>query len=255
MLIGLFTLLYVLVLGTGHESPYIIPKAEKVIVESIKDKNRKNEVKTLNKSFMKQWKALKKKEKEENKKFLKLMKDRNVSADQLIPKFKKSIEAIRSFDQKLGDLRVKVQNIMTDEEWQTAMNAIINQKIKKSKKLNKAEIKDWLKQNKKFIKFADDISASLPDKNKKSECLAALEIFEDETAGLLYENQDQANRVIDIMYSKNAGRDEIASIAKGVEYYKITSGISLITLRSALIASGDDKTWPKLSKSIADFVK
>ena len=248
-------LITILVAGGNSQSPYVIPKIEKVIETNITDKERKNELKEHSKAFIKEWKEKKKTRKRSNKEQIDLMKDRSVTSEKLQEVLNGSLEEMKEFDKKLGDMRMIVQEKLTNEEWSAIMEDIKNEKPKKTKKREKGELKAQLSQNENFEKLRQDIGASFEDSTKIKKAQAALDRFEDALAELLYEQQDHANQVVDIMYGKNATREQVGEITNTLEELTRSASKALLVLRSELIRISDDDTWPSLAKGLGDFME
>ena len=116
-------------------------------------------------------------------------------------------------------------------------------------------MKAQLIQTDQFEKLRQDIGASFEDSKKKEKALAALDRFENSLAELLFTQQDHADQVLDIMYRKNATREEISGITDTVEDLTRSASLALFALRTELISISDDSTWPSLAKGLGDFME
>ena len=247
-------LLLVKVIVGVPESPFIIPKSEKVIVKNIEDKSRSKETKMAIKSFMKEWHKKQKAQKKENKTTVKLLTDRDTDTTLLRERIDVAQEELRNYNEALADLRLDVMNLLTEEEWQTTLAQLSYEKPKKGKKRTKKELKAQLKQQQRFRQFRENLAKSYEGTGSKTESLMALDNFEQTMADLLFESQGKSQKVFEVMYDKSATKEEILSITVGYEQFKARSSEAILDLRNELNQISSDKTWTLVSKDLASFL-
>ena len=126
-------LIAILIAGGDSQSPYITPKIEKVIETHITDKDRKKELKAHSNAFIKDWKEKKKTRKRSNKELVGLMKDRSAKSEQLQEVVNRSLAEMKDLDQKLGDMRMRVQENLTDDEWSAMLEDIENENPRRTR--------------------------------------------------------------------------------------------------------------------------
>lgn len=253
MLIGLFSLFYALVIG-APDSPYIVPKAEKAIIASIADKDRKKEMKTMTKSFVKEWKAQQKLLKKNNKEINKMIVDRTIDQSTIENKADDSLNELIEFHDRLTTMRLTVQAFLTDDEWDVFVSEIQDVKPKKIEKQSKNDLKTRLKSESKIQAFRASILENLDNQEEKDRFESAIDDFEEDMSSLLYESQSQADRVVDMMYGKDASKDELEILTTNIETFKTEYIKSFLDLRQVLIDISDDNTWPKIGKSMAKLI-
>ncbi len=253
MLILLATLLIKLLIGVP-ESPFIIPKSEKVIIRQIEDEERKKEAKQAMKAFMKEWKKKQKLQKKENKETVKLIMDAQSDTTTLRARVDAMKAELRNANEALADLRIQVLELVTEEEWQQVLEKISLEKPRKAKKRTKRELKAQLKQQERFRKFRSDLSESFERSGVESRYLAALDGFEQDLSDLLFESQTRAQRVLEVMRDKSSTREEILSITSGYEQLKERSSDAILDFRNELLQLSDEERWTDVSKDLAEFL-
>lgn len=253
MLIALFTLLATVVFGSGDASPFIIPKVEKRIKQTVTDKERKDEMLATIKAYKKEWKALQKVEKKQAKAIHKMNKDRNTDHQALVDAFEKSRDQRYELHKKLIDGRLKAQEILTSEEWESIMTKALDVKPKQGKKMDKAEAKAGMRQDKKLTAIAEEIEAAFADPAKRKKANEDLEKFEESLTEYLVEFQEYPSRAIEVMRDGRASREEIAEVVESLEDYRGQVHGSFLTLRKDLVVLSTEEEWPKIAKALGKF--
>ena len=254
MLIGLFTLLFAVVLG-GEETPFILPKAEKTVKQILVDSDNKKEILGQMKVFTKSWKKLEKTKKKQAKAIAKLNKDYSVDQQLIADAFsiyRKEREPIVS---EMTQLRLSVQEKFTKDEWDQFMDRIISVSPKQSKKLDKANAKAVVKQDKQLAAIASEIENAFTDPAKIESAKQFLLAFEDAMARLLVENQDYLSSLVEVMEDQNATKDELTSIVNHQEKIRAGAHESFLAFRKNLVELSSEEDWPKLSKTLGKLIK
>lgn len=252
MLIALFALLTSLLFG-GGESPYILPKAEKLVKKHVQDKARQKEALDLMKAYKNDWKSLKKLEKKSSKQIAKLNKDRNTSHEVLVEAFESAKEQRNSFQEKLIDARYQIQGILTGEEWEIIMTESVETRQKKAKKIEKSDAKAMIQQDKMITKLGDDILAAFDDPQAKKKASEDLDMFGEALVNLLVEYQNYPSAVIESIKNGNATREEIAEVVYELESFRGNLHDSYLEMRKELVELSTEDNWPKLAKALAKF--
>ncbi len=176
MLVGLFVLLFS-ILG-GSDSPFVIPKIEKTVMKVIVDKERKSEVKALFKEFNKEWKSLRKMRKKQAKQLKKNIKNYSTENKMLAEIASTSATQRSDINDKLVELRLSIQELITSEEWKKIIDGIEGTKPKKIKKQEKANLKTKVKQNKKLKSIYSEIDAAFENAEDKAKANKYFHQFE-----------------------------------------------------------------------------
>ena len=253
MLIGLFTLIFTVLLGSA-DSPFIIPEAEKAITQTITEKERKKEIKALLKSYNKEFKALKKYEKQTGKSIVQLIKDRSVTSASISEEFDKVMANREDFNRALTSGRLLIQEKINPDEWEEILNKIQDVKPKKLKKQNKSEIKSKLQLEKSVVAFKQEILDAFEEVSDQDAASKHLDQFEDNLSQLLFEEQHQKDKMIDVMYDGEASRADIEEVVKNFAEFQSNAQQSMLDLRSNLVDLSDEGNWPKLAKALAKFI-
>ena len=253
MLVALISILVASLFGSGGSSPYLHPNVEKVIKKSIEDADRKKEALAIARGYKKEWKALKKIEKKQAKSISKMNRDPNVEAEVLAEAFQQSRGQRKDLHLQLITARVKIQNLVTDEEWDAGIDKILDIKPKAAKKLDKAEAKAQIHQNKKIAAVRKDIEAVFTDPAKKGQVEQSFLRFEDDLTNLLVESQSITYKDLEILRDRQASSEDLQAVADHLEELTARVHASYLDLRQDLISLSSEDTWPKLAKALGKF--
>ena len=105
-----------------------------------------------------------------------------------------------------------------------------------------------------MVSFRKEILAAFDDQSAQVTAEEYLDRFEDGLTQLLYEDQDQKNRMIDVMYDGRASRETIDEVVRSFTTSQLKAQESMLDLRSNLIELSHEDNWPKLAKALAKFV-
>jgi len=250
MLIGLFTLLAAVLLGGGAESPYVIPNADKIILSEISDKARKAEAKAQIKIYKSHWKDFQKFQKSFQKDFEKASANPSTSIQDLEDKIQAYRERQISLDEKLIPIRLQVMDLMTDEEWEAAMDKAINIPDKEVAKQEKDQIKAEVKQSKKMVDFRGGILMVLEEEANYDAVFAAVDNFENQLADIVYQEQDMILSTLELIEDRGVTQEELALLGESYLNFKTGLGYAYIDLREVLLDNVTEDQWKKLHKEL-----
>jgi len=254
MLIALFGLLALALFGGGQESPFVIPKAEKWVKQEITDKERRSEMLAMMKAYKKDWKALQKTEKKQGKELTRLVKDRRVDEAELKAIMEKAAAQRKEMERRLVEGRLKAQEIITPEEWESIMDRALDVKPKKTRKMDKADAKAQLRQDKQLMAIGEDIESAFKDSAERKEAKASLDRFEEDLSTLLVTSQDYPEKVIESLKNGEATREELILLVEELEEIHRQVNTSFLALRGDLRKLSTEENWPKLAKALAKFI-
>ena len=254
MLIGLFTLLSIL-LGGGNATPFILPKAEKVVKQTVEDSDRKKDILAEVKIYTKEWKKLQKTKKKQAKAISKVNKDYSADHQVIADEFQKYRDERKRLSADLTQFRLTVQEMFTEQEWSVIMDQAVNLKLKKEKKLNKAQAKEHVKQDKQIAAIESEIEAVFTDPEKLKKVRNDLEVFEDAMADLIVENQSYTSTVVEVMNDQQASQEEIEAVISLQEQIRAGAHDAFLELRKNLVEISTEDNWPKLAKALGKFIE
>ena len=254
MLIGLFTLLTIL-LGGGDATPFILPKAEKVVKQTVEDSDRKKDILAEVKIYTKEWKKLQKTKKKQAKAISKMNKDYSADHQAIADEFQKYRDERKRLSANLTMFRLTVQEMFTEQEWSAIIDQAVNLKPKKEKKLNKAQAKELVTQDKQIGVIESEIEAAFDNSEKRELAKKDLLAFEDDMANLLVENQSYTSTVVEVMKDQQVSQEEIEEVTNLQEKIRAEAHASFLELRKNLVEISTEDNWPKLAKALGKFIK
>lgn len=247
-------MLTILISGSDA-TPFILPKAEKVVKQTVEDSNRKKEILAEMKIYTKEWKKLQKTKKKQAKAVSKMNKDYSANHQTMVEEFQKYRNERKSLTVKLLKFRLTVREMFTEEEWNKVMDQAVNIKPKKEKKLNKAQAKELVVQDKQIAAIVSEIEASFTDPEKLEQVDSDLAAFEDAIADLIVESQNYIPRVVEVFKDQNATKEQIEKMTDLQEQIRAEAHASFLELRKSLVELSTEDNWPKLAKALGKFIK
>jgi len=252
MLIALFLILFNV--GGSSEETFVLPNAQKAVKNAIEDSDRNKEATVAMKSYSRDWKKFQKFKKKQAKALSKLNKDQSAGPKAIADLFEKYRSERRKAEDQLIELRLNLQNLMTDEEWVTLINQIENVKPKTAKKKEKEQLKNDLKLDKNLLAIESEIQAAFSDPEKIEEVKKDLDQFEADLANLLFEVQEEPLNVVEVMRNRSATRDEITEVIIRQENYRSRVHSSFLVLRKELTQLSTEDNWSKIAKALDKFI-
>jgi len=249
MLIGLFTILFT-VLSGGSEEPFILKNAKKTAKKAIVEPERRKEALTGIKAYSKQWKKLQKTNKKQVKALKKLNKDLSSDSQEISDLFEHYRTDRRKVKDELIEFRLQIQELMTDEEWETVIDQIENIKPKKEKKLEKKQLKSRLKQDSRLLAIRDEIETAFSDPDKVDKVKKSLLDFEEDLINLMDKSQEDPINVLEVMRNRNASREDISNVVVLQEDYRAKAHSSFLDMRMDLVELSTEDNWPKIAKAL-----
>jgi len=231
-----------------------LPKAEKVVQQTIEEPARKDQAVLAMKSYSKEWKKLLKTRKKQAKGISKLNKDRSADPRAIADLFENYRSERRVVKDQLIEFRLNIQDLMTDAEWVTLIDQVEDIKPKKANKQEKAQLKSNLKKDKNFLAIESEIQAAFSDPEKIEEVKIDLDKFEDDLTNLLFETQEGPVQVVEIMRNRNATKDQLTEVIMKQEDYRAKAHASFLELRTNLVEISTDDNWSKIAKALNKLI-
>jgi len=253
MIIGLATLI-TLLFSDGPGEVFLVPNAEKNIKAIVKDKDKKSQAAELFKSAKKEVKAFDKDFKQQNKQLKK--DDYRTSlgqsgAEQL---FAETFEKRKVLQEHLVDQRLKLRQVITEEEWDRFIETSIEAMASKEKKAQKAQQKRDKAAEKLLGKIRSSLQKNIANAENRDKALNDFTDFEkivnnlfDETNALTFENNpsvqtyDVSKKELQDIYSKlNNARENLNS--------------GYLMMRKSMTTYLSEDEWNAISKSFLELL-
>ena len=234
----------------GPQNDLLILKMDKHIKEYVVDKDRQQAIKTEIKAVKKQQKSYQKDTKKHTKELKALVGDQ--SADQAA--FDALFLAANEFETKMNEAfiarRIRIQDLMSEEEWDQVLAA----SEKTFKKEKKANDKILSKGKKALAKMEKQLVGSFNDSEKKKQA----ELSASEFSGTLYAsteeilnyNQFDEETLIDY----NAVESELLAVLENYsqEWDSMLQALVKVHMELAKIATPDE--WKSVSKALKKII-
>jgi hypothetical protein len=252
MIWGLLYLIAVLT-GGGTESPYLNPDIEKVLKEVIEDVDRRKEALVLAKEYKAEWKAYNKKRKKALKSGKSFNKERVADHEALAGAFKQTREQRRAVHQKAIEVRLKIQQLTTSEEWARGIDRILTVKEKDAKKLSKAEAKSKIEQDKLFDGLSKQLEKYFSDPSQLEKARNALQDYENDLVSWIMDFQSFTYRDVEILQRQDASRQQLEDEVDQLNGYREKMDNSFLNFRNELVELSTEENWPGIAKALAKF--
>ena len=229
---------------------FTIHKLENQLGDHIADKNREKEALQLFKQAKNEIKALEKRLKASGKEFKKLQKDRTIQREELEQIFAASEKSRKAVQTVLVEKRLKLRQLLTEEEWANLMEGGIASIEENPDKRNK-EIKKIEKSDNKLLgKVEKSINKQIVEEDQRSKAMDAYASFEnkvrtfsDESIGYLTINDEAAQQY-------HTDQVALEKVFAGLNSSRAEAMFEFLQLRDELINLSSDKDWKKLSKTL-----
>ena len=252
MIWGLLYLIAVLA-GGGTESPYLNPDLEKVLKEVIADADRRKEALEIAKEYKAEWKTFNKKRKKDIKMGKAYNKERIADHAALAEAFEQSREQRKAVQQKAVEVRLKIQELMTSGEWASAMDRILTVRDKDAKKLDKAETKSKIAQDKLFDGLRKQLEKSFSDPSQLEKARNAQQDYENDLVNWIMDFQSFTYRDVEIFQRQDASRQELENEVDKLNGYREKIDNSFLGFRTELVELSTEENWPGIAKALAKF--
>ena len=253
MIIGLATLL-TLLFSDGPGEVFLVPNAEKNIKAIVKDKDKKSQAVELFKSTKKEVKVFDKDFKQQNKQLKKYDYRSSLGQSGVEQLFAETFDKRKDLQKHLVDQRLKIRQIITEEEWDHFIETSIEIMGSKEKKAQKTQQKRDKAAEKLLDKIRSSLQKNIADAENIDKALNDFADFEkivnnlfSETNALTLEN-NPAVRSYDV--SKEELQDIYSKLNDARE--KLNSGY--LMMRKSMTAYLTEDEWNTVSKSFLELL-
>lgn len=254
MIVGIVTALMILFGGGNVESPYIIPKFDKLITSEISSKEREKEVKDLIKTYKTHWKAFKKYEKGFQKDYKKSYGEMDTDSESLSEQLEQFQLKQEELNGKLIPIRMEVMDLVTHEEWKGAIDHYFQIPEKKKEKKSKKELKAAIKQNKKLSSIRNKIINNLETTEDQNSVYQAFESFESSLTEISYNEQDALKEIIHSIADKEISETELTQLMENYLSFSIELSKAAIDLRENIKGNLTTEDWDKVQKDLLKLI-
>ncbi len=246
----LWIALFLLIFGKP-EGLTLIPKFNKNVKKHVESEENKKEILASIKDFKKAKKAHNKTEKKFLKHFAVNSLKRDTPEEFFEISFKKMESAQNQFDQKSVEIRLKVQELIKEEEWQKILDASEKGLLKEQKNNEKA----LQKLNKVIEKVKKKLADDLPNPDKQKQALAIADQLHDDI------NQ-QVRAFFKINYLENdtlrnlhATKTAIEAVTQDMKQIRKNIYDAFVEARFEMIEVTNEQEWDAIVKSINKLLK
>ena len=245
MLIALFTILF---LNGGSASPFIVPKAEKLVKEVIQDEAKKDSILNLMAEYNDDAKALQKEKVTQLKEIKKIIEDQDSDLNQVSKIFQGHRDKRNAFNQKLITNRSIILGLLTDDE-KAALSKLIKEKFEENKETYEKNAKKTIdKATKKLTEVEKDIMAAYDDPEKQIEAGKLLTAFSTDMIRLVDQNNQYAKQTLETSAGLNNGhQDSLSELVYQVETYRAEAHTSFLLLYQGLVKITPPDDWSKVA--------
>jgi len=252
MLIGLFSLLLSLFSG-GSMEVFYIDKIEDGVNKYVSDKDQKKVLKAMLKDYNKAVEEFNKNRKKYLKTLEKQNLDKTTAVEWYTNFFSHPLAERRELQDLFIDQRIKLQQKISQDEWDNIMKMSTDEAIK----LEKKEQKKSSKQKSKvfFEKQKDAIVANISDDEKLLLVLHELDAYE-KNAKEIQENYDDINtNESDLLADKNATKKELGELANGLNDLRQKMYDNYMQFFLVLKNNTSDDEYEKIIKEFNKVIK
>ena len=243
------------VFGSGPEAIFIAPDVIKQIKINVEDKDNRSEILDIMKEAKKEIKTFRKNHKENSKHIGKLLSEQNVGSNEINHIFKKDSEQMFELQNFIIDERIRIQNILTDDEW----NSILEEAIKPSEKKQKKEEKKNKKEREQLKELTEEIRKEIRetilDKEKNNKISIAFENFVKEFKDHLKFNQELTYTKNEILKDKNATKEMLLGIYIEQNKIRLKMHNSFNHFFDITKQNTTEDEWDDMKKDIKAFFK
>ena len=248
MIISLVTLL-IMHFSNGPGEIFLVPDVDKKIKKIIVEKERKKEAlalfRTTKKRISKYNKALNKKNKP-----LKKEKYRASLSDSDIEQFfQESFEERKRIQGNLIEQRLKIREVMSEEEWNKFIEMSLQEIIDKDKKIQKAEDKRDKADEKLLSKIRSSLQKAIADPDHKEKALADFADFEKIVINLFDEDNALTLENNPTVQSYNVTREELQNIYGKLNNARNQLYSSFFVMKDTMTGYLTDDEWNAVTKA------
>ena len=252
MLIALFTILF---LSGSSSSPFVVPKAEKLIKQVVQDDQRKDSILTLMADYKADWKALQKEKKAQSKEVKAIIEDQQADINQVSGMMQNHRDKRNLLNQELIAYRLAIVDILTDEE-KADLSARIREKFEKNEeKFTKSGKKALDKAAKRLADIEEAIVAAYDDPATQIEASRLLNAFSTDIIDLLEQNKTYARNTMTMNAKLSSdSQKHLSEMVYQIESYRAKAHTSFVLLYQGLVKITPPEDWGKVSKQLKKLI-
>ena len=253
MLIGLASLLVIL-FSSGPEEVFLVPNAEKNLKSIIDDKEKKNQAVDLFKITKQEIKAYNKELKQKNKELKNSSYRSSLNESAVEHLLKESFENRKDLQSHIIDQRLKIRELLTNDEWDRFIKVSIEEMTSKEKKSQKAQLKKDKEAEKLLSKFKSSLEKNISDKEKLDKALKDYSNFEqliilkfEQLNALTFENNSSIK-------AYNVDKETLSTIYSELNVAREELYDGFLIMRSSMTEYLTEDEWSAISKNFIELL-
>ena len=250
-----YIIIIILLLAKGPEQVFTAPKLKKEIKTHVQDETRQEELLEILKIAKKKIKAFDEQNSKAMKQMKKLLKDKEPNIGKMDQLLESSMTKRQTHQAFLVDHRLKMQNLMTDEEW----NLVIENAVSPSDKNEKKEDKDDRKEDKEIEKHLERvegvITEKIDDETKKQKVMTAYQEYQKDWRMMVEKVREMNYQTNDIVNSRSASREELEDIYAEQNELRLETYESFTKLYKVASENTTVQEWKAIRKSLRKIFK
>jgi hypothetical protein len=250
MIISLVTLIIILFSGGGPDSFFLVPDGQKIIKTQIVDKEKANDAVVHYKAASKAIKAFSKQNKKDRKELVKLQSDRNTTRSTLEKKYTEAFGTRKQLQEELADTRLKIRDLMTEDEWDAFILDALAALEKKEKKTQKQDSKADNTAQKNLDKINTAITQEVNDEQRQKEALDAFSMFEGRVLKLVQKINTLKFNTNATLQSYSTKHQELVEIYNEMNSAQDEAFKALLNMRDELLQDITVEEWNSISKKL-----
>jgi len=241
----LWVLLFTLIFG-GSESALINAKSKKHIKKHVANKEVRNEVLHLIKSYEKEAKSFSKVKKKRKKELAQLNEDRSTSRDQFKALFSGYMDSKKKLDQSAISNSFKARQLISDSEWQNILVDAVADYEKNKKKRQKRTAK--LKKS--MAKVHRAVEKSINEGKRRSQVKQIVDKFELSMVEI-QKNYNQINfQDNEVLRNRNSTKEELVQLQRSMNNLWRELFDLYTSTRTEIAELASDREWKTIQKAL-----
>ncbi len=241
----LWVLLFTLIFG-GSESALINAKSKKHIKKHVANKEVRNEVLGLIKTYEKEAKSFSKVKKKRKKELAQLNADRSTARDQFKALFSGYMDSKKELDQLAISNSFKSRQLISDSEWQN----ILVDAVAGYEKNKKKRAKRTAKLKKSIAKVHRSVEKSIKEEKRRSQVKQIVDKFEISMMEI-QKNYNQINyQDNEVLRNRNSTKEELVQLQRSMNNLWRELFDLYTSTRTEIAELASDEEWKTIQKSI-----
>lgn len=245
---GIITLITILLFG-GSQNELIFIDFEKEAKTVVVDKSRYSDIKDINKDFQALKKDYEKKGKGFAKEFEGLLGDQTTTPENFANYLDEVVKLEEESDKRYLAIRERVQDKMTEGEWEKMMDNLTKEIGKMSEKTEKA----LAKYNDQMSEFSESILKRVDNEETKLKLESSLQVFSENATVLAEKMVVYDEQEVGVLISYKPSEEELTEVLYGYndelkEFYNL-----IFELHQNLAKQTSEKEWKRVSKELQNI--